>query len=82
MVELLVKAGASVDLKDEDGMTPLMTAVMCEHEAICRILVAHGADVHVEDADGETPLTAATSGIKAILLEKHTEAGTGTATAT
>ena len=36
VVKLLVGAGATVDLQDEDGMTALATAVLCEHEDICR----------------------------------------------
>jgi ankyrin repeat protein len=70
VVKLLVESGATVDMKDEDGMTALLTAVMCEHEDIVKVLVDHGADVNAEDIDGETPLSLAEGAIKNILSSK------------
>ena len=70
MVKLLVESGATVDMKDEDGMTALLTAVMCEHEDIVKLLVDHGADINAEDIDGETPLSLAEGAIKNILSSK------------
>ncbi|PMD32171.1 ankyrin, partial [Hyaloscypha variabilis F] len=56
--ELLVK-GASVNVKDEKGRTPLHAAVMGEirddtkkKEMIVRILLKHGADAKAKDVEG------------------------------
>ena len=51
-VQMLVEAGAVVDLADDEGMTPLLNAVKGSFGAVAQYLVEHGAnpnDVHVDD---------------------------------
>ncbi|KAK3371053.1 ankyrin repeat-containing domain protein [Lasiosphaeria ovina] len=56
LVNLLLKAGASVDLKDAKGRTPLHLAVMHCHLTACTVLLLRGADVNARDEDHATPL--------------------------
>ncbi len=60
ILELLIRAGADVNGKDEEGMTPLMTAIDRGQKRIVEFLLAEGADVNLkEDMMGGTPLMAA-----------------------
>jgi ankyrin repeat protein len=72
VTELLVDAGADLELADADGVTPLLNAILNastvvarsapggrEHLAVARYLVERGANVAAEDWYGETPLWAA-----------------------
>jgi len=60
--EFLV-AGTDVDVKDEEGATPLHYAATKE---IAELLIAKGADVNAKDDDGKTPLDRA-------IMHNHTE---------
>ena len=42
-------AGADVNAKDVDGLTPLFFAVYYDHNEIVELLIAHGADVDTEE---------------------------------
>ena len=55
MVAALLNLGANVNLVDQDGMTALHTAALCDHAAIAELLVKAGADVTLE-CDDETAL--------------------------
>jgi ankyrin repeat protein len=71
---LLLKAGANVERKDEDGQTPLFFAAMAGHEAVARLLLEYGSNVELKDKYGQTPLFfAARAGHKAVvrLLLEH-----------
>lgn len=63
IVELLLSAtsGSSVDLnlKDNNGLSPLLTAVVLDKEKIAEVLLGKGADVNVKDKDGLSPLALA-----------------------
>jgi ankyrin repeat protein len=72
VTQLLVEAGADVELADADGVTPLLNAILnasiaaargagagMEHLAVARYLVEHGANVNAADWYGETALWAA-----------------------
>lgn len=51
-VKLLVEAGSPVDVKDEEGMTPLLNAVKGNYASVAFYLVEHGAnpnDVYIDD---------------------------------
>ena len=72
VTELLVDAGADLELGDADGVTPLLSAILnasiavargargeAEHLAVARFLLERGANVAAADWYGETPLWAA-----------------------
>lgn len=54
-VKLLVKYGAEVRQKDENGWTPLHIACSDGHAEIARYLLSQGAQVDVVNDDGEMP---------------------------
>jgi ankyrin repeat protein len=55
-VDVLIKAGADIDLPDPDGVTPLLVAVMNANWDLARQLIDAGADVNQWDLFGEAPL--------------------------
>lgn len=58
-----------LEIKDNDGNTPLMRAVMNEFPAGVKILICAGADCNTESNTGETPIMAAcSSGNQSIVL--------------
>jgi uncharacterized protein len=69
MTRLLVEAGADLEQTDENGITPLLNAVLnasvandgraSEHFATAEYLIERGADVGASDWYGETPIWAA-----------------------
>ncbi len=66
VTKILLKAGAELNAKDEDGDTPLHGAALDGHTEVARILVKAGAKVNAKDKDGLTPLYGAA-------LDGHTE---------
>lgn len=56
MCELLIKRGASVDLKEFFGWTPLMLAAQLGNIPLCRLLIAAGASLDAKDKENRTPL--------------------------
>ena len=56
-VAALLNAGAAVDARTSDGLTPLMLSVgMGADERTVRLLLDHGADPNARDAKGNTAL--------------------------
>ena len=49
VVERLLRVGASVNLSDSRGFTPLMRATKRGQERVVEVLLELGADVHVQD---------------------------------
>ena len=58
IVALLLKIGVDVDARDNNDMTPLLSALeyVLRNDTVVQLLLVHGADVHVCTKDGETPL--------------------------
>lgn len=61
MAEVLLEHGATVDLKNENGTTPLMKAASANLVDTMRALVVYGADPNTTDAANETSLFYAVS---------------------
>ncbi|SMC00696.1 Ankyrin [Hymenobacter roseosalivarius DSM 11622] len=63
MAELLLQAGATVDLPDAYGNTPLWRATFESHGrgAMLKLLLAHGADPAQQNHSGVSPLQLAES---------------------
>ncbi|KAL7956687.1 ankyrin repeat-containing domain protein [Trichoderma compactum] len=58
MVKLLLDQGANIEAKDDDGDTPLISAIRIGNgnAGVVKLLLDRGADVEVEDEYGNTPL--------------------------
>ncbi len=56
IVEVLLEAGADVEVSTAKGMTPLLTAAQHGDIETARLLIAAGADVNQPGADGTYPL--------------------------
>lgn len=55
MVSSLLKNGIDANVRNSDGMTPLMAAASTGNLEIIRMLLARGARVHITNSLGETP---------------------------
>lgn len=55
-VRYLLEHGADIDTQDDEGYTPLLTAVKTRYTELTRFLIQQGADVNRADRDGWTPL--------------------------
>ena len=56
-LELLIAAGADLDIRDEaHGWTALHWAMYKRHFKVMAVLANAGADLNVQDAEGRTPL--------------------------
>ncbi len=54
VLEALIKSGADINAKSNNGGTPLMSAI--GSASAMKLLIAHGADVNAKNNDGWTPL--------------------------
>jgi ankyrin repeat protein len=52
----LLRSGADVEAKDNDGFTPLHRATRNGHVQVSKELVEHGADIEAKDKNSYTPL--------------------------
>jgi ankyrin repeat protein len=59
IVRELLNHGASVNIADEYGYTPLYAAAEEGHVEVVRVLLNHGASVNITDKNGFSPLYAA-----------------------
>jgi ankyrin repeat protein len=58
-IPVLVEAGADIDAPDQDGITPLLSAVINGHYDVAGVLLEKGANPNVADRTGRTPLYSA-----------------------
>ena len=54
IVELLIKAGANIDLQDSRGRTALYIASLIGHTGIVELLIKAGANIDLQDSRGRT----------------------------
>jgi ankyrin repeat protein len=54
IANLLIDAGADVNLADNDGITPLMEAARSGSEAMVQLLLEKGAVKNAKDSHGHT----------------------------
>lgn len=76
-IESLIKAGANVNVKANDGWTPLMSAAKNYfNPEVVKFLIKAGADIFATDNNGKTVLDyAKTDEIKRILLNATKKKG-------
>lgn len=67
----LIRRGAHVSSRDQDGRTPLHIAAQHNHLFAARLLLEAGAKVKSRDETGKTPLDLAESGEMIKLLKSH-----------
>lgn len=76
MVEVLLEAGARVDLQDPSGFTPMHDAAKAGHAALIKRLVAHGGRLDARaGGNGLRPLDTAAAAGSIPVLEALLEAG-------
>ena len=63
----LLATGAEVNIRERDGLTPLMVASLRGHSAVVQLLIQHGAGVNAQDNKGMTPLLFASINYKKFL---------------
>ena len=55
-LSFLLSRGANTEIKDKDGMTPLLAAAQTGDADAARLLITAGANVNAINGSGETPL--------------------------
>jgi ankyrin repeat protein len=58
-IPALVEAGADINAPDQDGITPLLSAIINGHYDAAGLLLEKGADPNLADRTGRTPLYSA-----------------------
>ena len=67
IIHEMLRAGADVNSRDENGDTPIMRGAQYFGD-MCKFLISHGADVNARDNDGQTALHhAMVSGAKELI---------------
>ena len=56
MVNILMRNGAQINIRDKWGFTPLIVACQYRNYGFVSFLLQYGADVNLRSLDGSTPL--------------------------
>lgn len=75
VIETILKFGANVDDRDNNGYTPLTLAVIRERKKIVKTLLAAGADVNARSCHGQTPIMYVSQNGSAEMLRTLLDAG-------
>jgi ankyrin repeat protein len=79
IVKLLMKAGAEMEAKDSNGLTPLMYAASRAYvTSIAKYLIERGAAINASSANGDTPLMLAVRSGNHETIKMLLAAGAGT----
>ena len=73
--QLLEHPDIDLDQKDDEGVTPLLSAVVWEHSDIVTLLCHAGADINTQNNYKGTPLYLATTSGKQALVTTIAECG-------
>lgn len=71
----MLRRGANVNTRDEDGETPLLRAARSGHEGVLQVLLNAGADPCAVDEDGRTALHLAAAKNHFLLVRRFLEIG-------
>lgn len=69
ITKVLLDKGVSIDHKDKNGLTPLMTAVINNNVELAKGLIERGANINAIDSQGNTALIYATGLNKKEMIE-------------
>jgi ankyrin repeat protein len=79
IVDLLIKNGADVNLKDDNAeFTPIFYAIINNHEEIIDKLIRNGAELNIKDKNGDSPLDVAKAIGNDRVISKLTDLGAKT----
>lgn len=78
MLEELLRRGATLQLVDAEGRTPLTLAIDRDARRAVDVLIAAGADLEARDTDGNTPIIRAAWGGHAAIVRALAAAGADT----
>ncbi|MBV8501368.1 MAG: ankyrin repeat domain-containing protein [Paucibacter sp.] len=77
-IRKLLGKGVPVDVRDDDGWTPLMTAAGRGQLDAVKIFLAAGADIETQSVNGQTPLMAAVASGSSAMVKLLVERGANT----
>ncbi len=75
MIELLINAGADVNIENHFGDSPLLQAVYRGHHGLVELLIEKGADLNHRNRFGDTPLQEAVKRDLIVMAEMLIAAG-------